>query len=92
MSPSDENVDNLSVSGDVSSPLCSLQPDCVHSGDRAMLSTIDDVIFENDAFWDEKIKKELKDVHPSILCEGIYGSSQGWSQASGTRGLPQSST
>ena len=45
----------------------------VHSGDRARLSSIDDVVFESDAYWNEKIKEELRefesycDVHPSIL-------------------------
>ena len=59
----------------VSDPMTPLPPDYVHSGDRAMLSTIDDVIFENDKFWDEKMKKELReyesyrDVHPSILTD-----------------------
>ena len=65
------NTDSGSTSSTISSTLSSH----VHSGDRAMLSSIDDIIFESDAYWDEKIKEELRefesyrDVHPSILTD-----------------------
>ena len=47
-------------------------------GDRSMPSTIDALVFENDEFWDQKIKKELReyegyrDVHPSILTDAAW--------------------
>ena len=53
-------TDNFPSGASVSDPVVTLAPDYVHSDDRAMLSTIDDVIFENDMFWEEKIKKELR--------------------------------
>lgn len=68
-------TDNSPGGASVSDPVTPLPLDYVHSGDRAMLSTIDDVIFENDKFWDEKIKEELReyesyrDVHPSLLTD-----------------------
>ena len=38
----------------------STPPNRFHSGDRYMLSSIDDLVFENDAYWNEKIKDELR--------------------------------
>ena len=65
------DTDSVSALSPTSSNLSSH----VHSGDRAMLSSIDNVIFENDAYWNERIMEELtefesyRDVHPSILTD-----------------------
>ena len=64
-----------SLAADPSIEESDLPSDYVHSGDRCMASTIDALVFENDEFWDKKIKKELReyeryrDVHPSILTD-----------------------
>ena len=67
----EENCDRGSTLSLKSSTL----PSRIHSGDKYMLSSIDDVVFENDEYWNEKIKEELRvyesyrDVHPSILTD-----------------------
>ena len=56
--------------GSTLSPRSSTLPNCVHSGDRAMLSSIDDVIFENDAYSGYQMARKRVSLRQKKMLKG----------------------